>query len=100
MRDGLRDLTLTNGGRLHWVDESSKRRDRIMAAIAAFDLAAVVTAGSPVLRSKQERARRCCLERLFYELPLIGVSEVWLESRTATPDKRNLGWSTPPGTKA
>ncbi|HET6986399.1 MAG TPA: hypothetical protein VFI00_07270 [Kribbella sp.] len=90
MRDGLRDLTLTKGGRLHWVDESSKRRDRIMAAIASFDLAAVVTAGSPVHRSKQERARRCCLERLFYELALIGVSEVWLESRTATPDRRDL----------
>jgi hypothetical protein len=90
IRDLLRELTLTKGGRLHWVDESSKRRDGIMAAIAALDLAAIVTAGSPVHRSKQERARRCCLERLFYELGLMGVTEVWLESRTATPDRRDL----------
>jgi hypothetical protein len=86
----LRELTFTKGGRLHWVDESSKRRDRIAAAVAALDLAAVVTIGSPVHRSKQERARRCCLERLFYELGLMGVSDVLPESRTATPDRRDL----------
>ena len=75
---------------MHWVDESSKRRDRIIAAVAALDLAAVVAIGSPVHRSKQERARRCCLERLFYELGMMGVSDVWLEPRTATPDRRDL----------
>jgi hypothetical protein len=58
--------------------------------MASLDLAAVVTIGSPVHRAKQERARRCCLERLIYELGLMGVSHVWLESRTATPDRRDL----------
>jgi hypothetical protein len=90
IRADLRRLTLTQGGRLHWVDESNKRRDRIAAAIAAVDLAAIVTVGSPVHRSKQERARRCCMERLFYELGLMGVNRVCLESRTATPDQRDL----------
>lgn len=90
IRAKLRTLTYTRNGRLHWVDESSKRRDDIAAAIAAIDLAAIVTVGSPVRRPKQERARRCCLERLFYELGLLGVSKVWLESRTATPDRRDL----------
>jgi hypothetical protein len=90
MREIMRDLSLTKGGRLHWVDESSKRRDRIIAAVAGLDLSAIVTAGSPVHRSKQERARRCCLERLYYELALIGVTEVCLESRNATPDLRDL----------
>ncbi|MGW6201236.1 hypothetical protein ACWF0M_34175 [Kribbella sp. NPDC055110] len=89
-RDSMRGLTLTRGGRLHWVDESDKRRDRIAAAIAGLDLSAVVVAGSPVHRSKQERARRCCLERLLYELASIGVREVCLESRTATPDRRDI----------
>lgn len=90
IRADLRGLTLRKGGRLHWVDESSKRRDELMAAIAAVDLAAIVTVGSPVHRSKQERARRCCLERLFYELGLLGVDQVCLESRTAAPDRRDL----------
>ncbi|WP_433163365.1 hypothetical protein [Kribbella sp. CA-247076] len=90
MRDVLRDLTLFKAGRLHWVDESAKRRDHIIASVAALDLAAVVTVGSPVHRAKQERARRCCLERLLYELGLMGVTDVCLESRTATPDRRDL----------
>jgi hypothetical protein len=30
------------------------------------------------------------LERLLYELGLLGVSDVWLESRSATPDRRDL----------
>jgi hypothetical protein len=90
IRDRLRALTLSRGGRLHWVDESSKRRDVIAAAIAGIDLAAIVTIGSPMDKTKQERARRCCLERLLYELGLLGVSDVWLESRSATPDRRDL----------
>lgn len=90
IRTGLRGLTLKRGGRLHWVDESVKRRDDIAAAVAAIDLAAIVTVGSPVHRSKQERARRYCLERLSYELGRLGVSQIWLESRGATPDRRDL----------
>jgi hypothetical protein len=90
IRDRLRALTLSRGGRLHWVDESSKRRDVIAAAIADIDLAAIVTIGSPMDKTKQERARRCCLERLLYELGLLEVSQVWLESRSATPDRRDL----------
>jgi hypothetical protein len=90
IRDRLRALTLSRGGRLHWVDESSKRRDVIAAAIADIDLAAIVTIGSPMDKTKQERARRCCLERLLYELGLLGVSHVWLESRSAKPDRRDL----------
>jgi hypothetical protein len=90
IRGRLRALTLSRGGRLHWVDESSKRRDVIAAAIAGIDLAAIVTIGSPMDKTKQERARRCCLERLLYELGFLGVSQVWLESRSAKPDRRDL----------
>ena len=38
-------------------------------------------------RQKQERARRCCLECLLYELEGSGVTQVWLESRTASQDR-------------
>jgi hypothetical protein len=41
-------------------------------------------------KTKQERARRCCLERLLHELGLLAVSQVWLESRSAKPDRRDL----------
>src|SRR5437879_6497307 len=81
LRGALRALTARRVVRLHWVAESAKRRDLIAQVISGMDVAAIVTVGSPVERLKQERARRCCLERLLYELDLVGVSQVWLESR-------------------
>ncbi|WP_130442643.1 hypothetical protein [Kribbella rubisoli] len=51
---------------------------------------AIVVVGSPVHRQKQERARRCGLEYLFYELDQLGVGQVWLESRASAQDKRDL----------
>jgi hypothetical protein len=90
LRSELRALTIRPGVRLHWVAESPKRRDLIAEAAGRMDIAAILTVGTPMERSRQERARRCCLERLLYELDQIGVSEVRLESRAAAQDKRDL----------
>ncbi|WP_406050092.1 hypothetical protein [Kribbella sp. NBC_00889] len=90
VRDRLRALTLGRTGRLHWANESPKRRDAVTAFIASLDLAAVVVVGSPMLGPKQERARRCCLERLLHELAVFGVGDVWMESRSAVPDRRDI----------
>ncbi|MFD3406896.1 hypothetical protein ACFWUU_39795 [Kribbella sp. NPDC058693] len=81
LRAELRTLTQRKVVRLHWVAESAKRRDVIAATVARLGLVAIVVVGSPVHRQKQERARRCCLEFLFYELDQLGVGKVWLESR-------------------
>ena len=90
VKDRLRALTVGRTGRLHWANESAKRRDAIAALIASVDLAAIVVVGSPMQGSKQERARRCCLERLLHELAVFGVGDVWLESRSAVPDRRDI----------
>jgi hypothetical protein len=90
LRGALRALTARRVVRLHWVAESAKRRDLIAQVISDMDVAAIVTVGSPVERLKQERARRCCLERLLHELDLLGVSQVWLESRAPAQDQRDL----------
>ena len=89
IRDMLQALTEEKVVRLHWVAESAKRRDLIAQAIAGLDIAAIVAVGSPVDRQKQERARRCVLERLLYELDLLGVTQVWLESRAPSQDRRD-----------
>jgi hypothetical protein len=75
--------------RLHWVAESTKRRDLIVETVAALGVVAIVVVGSPVHRQKQERARRCCLERLLYELDQLGVNQAWLESRAPAQNKRD-----------
>jgi hypothetical protein len=90
LRSELRALTIRPGVRLHWVAESVKRRDLIAEAVRRMDIAAILTVGTPMERSRQERARRCCLERLLYELDQLGVSEVRLESRAGAQDKRDL----------
>jgi len=89
LRNDLRALTERKIVRLHWVAESTKRRDLIAETIAALGVVAIVVVGSPVHRQKQERARRCCLERLLYELDQLGVSQAWLESRAPAQNKRD-----------
>ncbi|GAA1553951.1 hypothetical protein GCM10009789_04260 [Kribbella sancticallisti] len=90
IRAGLRSLTVGRAERLHWAHESPKRRDAIAAFIASIDIAVVTVIGKPVMGPKQERARRCCLERLLYELGHCGVTDVLLESRSAAPDRRDI----------
>jgi hypothetical protein len=89
LRATMLDLAVRPRVRLHWVAESAKRRDLIAHRISTLDIAAIVTVGAPMDRSKQERARRCCLECLLYELDRFGVTQVWLESRAASQDRRD-----------
>jgi hypothetical protein len=90
LRDILRALREKKVVRLHWVAESIKRRDLIAHTIAELDLRSVVSLGSPVHRQKQERARRCCLECLLYDLEEIGVTQAQLESRMPADNRRDL----------
>lgn len=90
LRERLRSLTRGRNGRLHWAHESPKRRDAIASTIAAMDLAAIVVIGTPMVGAKQERARRCCLEHLLYELGILGVRDVRMESRSLVPDRRDI----------
>jgi hypothetical protein len=90
LRHALRDLREKRLVRLHWKAESPKRRDLIAHAIAGFDITAIVALGTPLHRQKQERARRCCLECLLYELEAFGVTKAWLESRRSQQDRSDL----------
>ena len=89
MRDDLRELLLKGARRLHWRDESAPRRAKIASAIADHDLVHVVVIGAPIDARRQERARRLCLERLVFELGILDVSQVWLESRTGSLNDRD-----------
>lgn len=82
-RTRLRSLLLPNQSRLHWHDEGDRRRSQIAAEVAATGLQGLVVVGTPVMRAKQERARRLCMEALLPELHADGVNQVWYESRTA-----------------
>jgi hypothetical protein len=89
VRDSLRELLLKGAQRIHWRDESTPRRLKIASAIADHDLLHVIVVGAPIDARKQERARRRCMERLVFELGVLSVSQVWLETRTRSLNDRD-----------
>lgn len=88
-RDALRALLKGRQARLHWHTENDRRRIALAAAVGRFDLASIVVVGTPMMRSKQERARRKCLERLLHELDQLGVERVYTEARTPRLNSRD-----------
>jgi RNase H-fold protein (predicted Holliday junction resolvase) len=82
IRQILRSLLYQRQARLHWRDEEALRRTKIAEAIGGLDLAATVVIGMPLAKSKQERARRKCLEALLPHLEAMGVTRVVMEERT------------------
>lgn len=90
IRWDLRELLIGRNERLHWRDETAERRRQIAAAIGSLELVHTVVVGAPLDEHKQERARRLCMELLLIELDRCGVRQVWVESRKATQNSRDL----------
>src|SRR5216683_6579407 len=88
-REALRALLYRRQLRLHWRDESSKRREELIATVRTLrDTGAVVIAiGVP--SGRQERARRKCIERLLRELADRGITTVVFERRHPKLDARD-----------
>lgn len=89
-REALRNLVRKGATRLHWRDESEEMRRDITAAIASCDLISTVVIGTRLDQARQERARRKCMQRLLHELQQLAVTQVWLESRTQTLNRKDL----------
>jgi hypothetical protein len=89
IRDTMRSLLDVDQPKLHWVDESPERREKIAGTVAQIDMAAVVVIGTPMSRKKQERARAVCLESMVVHLAGMGVKQVLLEERTESLNVRD-----------
>ncbi|MCL2780065.1 MAG: hypothetical protein FWD74_00975 [Actinomycetia bacterium] len=95
VRDALRALLPAKARRLHWRAETERQHIKIVETIAAATaagsgLSGLVIVGAPVNPRRQERARRLCLERLLFELGLLGIKQVWAEARAPTLNRRDL----------
>ncbi|WP_433500845.1 DUF3800 domain-containing protein [Sphaerimonospora sp. CA-214678] len=77
----LETLRLGKQRRLHWRDESPAHRLDISRTLTELPLDSIVTVCIHDRTIRHERARRLCLERLFYELDSRNVERVTLESR-------------------
>lgn len=90
IRAALSGLCPKGQERLHWRNEADPLRRKITATLAASRLSAIVVVATPVDPKRQERARRKCAERLFFELEQADVRQAWLEARTPSLNRRDL----------
>jgi hypothetical protein len=88
-REALCALLQRGQRRLHWRDESSKRRVLLVAAVRQLPHTGTVMIAAGVTPRRQERARRKCIERLLAELADRGVASVVFERRHEELDARD-----------
>ncbi|WP_325048080.1 DUF3800 domain-containing protein [Jiangella anatolica] len=89
-RDAMRELEPRPGHRLHWHDRMPADRLVAVRTVAQLPALHLVTIGVTLDPRRQERARRQCMEALLFHLQDAGVSRVWLETRNAAADRRDI----------
>ncbi|QUY61894.1 hypothetical protein [Gulosibacter molinativorax] len=87
VRQSLRTLLLPGQLKLHWSDEQSSRRRKIVSQVADLDVNAIVVSHLDEQRKQDERYRRKCLETLYYTLVERQIFGATLESRSSNQDK-------------
>jgi hypothetical protein len=80
-RAALRALLLRGQLRLHWRDESTARRSRLITAMSALRHTGAIVIATDAAPRRQERARRKCIERLLAELASRAITTVTFERR-------------------
>lgn len=89
-RQELRNLLPKGAPKLHWHAMEPREKTRATKVVASFDAALLVVVGTPLNHRKQERARAQCMEQLYWKLGEMGVSQVFLEQRTTSLNKKDL----------
>jgi ribosomal protein S12 len=80
-REALLALLHRGQRRLHWRDESAKRRALLVSAVRHLPHTGAVVIATGVTPRRQERARRKCMERLLTELANRRIAAVVFERR-------------------
>ena len=87
IREQLRPLLLPGQIKLHWTDESERRRRDIVGQIVELGPMNVVVSHLDARRRRVERYRRKCLELLYHELLAMEVFDLTLECRSDAQDR-------------
>lgn len=91
VRAQIRTLLIPRQRKLHWRDESIRRRVAIAETIAGLDsLHVVVARTSDNPHEASERRRRKCLERMVYELDRRGVDLIVAEGRESSQNMSDM----------
>lgn len=86
----LESLRLKGQVKVHWTDESLKRRRQIVETIAELDSVSAIVTHLDTRRRKVERYRRKCLEAMYHQLLSMKVTHATLESRSTAQDRSDL----------
>ncbi|WP_131747537.1 hypothetical protein [Frankia sp. Cppng1_Ct_nod] len=88
-RNIMRELLQPGQRKLHWRDESDRRRHAIIEEVAGAPVEHLVVVYDGRQGEQSERRRKQCLKRLCYELDQMGVIRMVLESRGPADDQRD-----------
>ena len=86
----LHGIKPKGAAKLHWRDLGASAQKKSLDAIADAVPATTIVTASPLIGSKQERARRKCLERMLIELERKNLNKLVLETRDYVEDKRDV----------
>lgn len=89
VRAEMYSLLLKGQRKVHWHDESSDRRLKLVDAIASMAVEGFVVVRVGGHGDRTERRRRKCLEVLLSEVSDFGCDQLVLESRGPADDKRD-----------
>lgn len=87
----LEALRPKSARKLHWRDMGDKARVASIEAVADINASHTIVVGCNIAVSKQERARRKCLEVMLPRLEAMGVNRYILESRESFRDRGDVG---------
>lgn len=90
VRAELRPLLLPEQIKLHWTDERTSRRRKIVETLSTIDSMQAVITHRSELSKKTERYRRKCLEQMYFELSSMGICNVTLEGRQEAQNSKDI----------
>jgi hypothetical protein len=88
-RQALTGLLYRGQTRLHWRNESSRRRVDLVGAVSRLPHTGAIIIGTGMASGRQERARRKCIEQLLHELISRSIASIVFERRHAELDARD-----------
>jgi hypothetical protein len=85
----MQSLLLPGQQKVHWHDEDERRRLKLVNEVAGLEGVGLIVVRNGLPGEKDERRRRLCGERMYYELQQSGVQNAVFESRGPADDRRD-----------
>lgn len=89
LRSAMAGLQMKTEKKIHWRDDSDKRRRQVIETIAELPLEAIVVARVGPTSEPDERRRRKCFEHFAMEVDALGCTQLTMESRGRKADRRD-----------